>query len=103
MAVGKGEAQAGVVAVADGDAVGVAALRVEPVDERFSLRPGGGLDRYGAAGSGEAGSELFAGQASGQLDVVAEPGDVVVRYPSDPAELTACLRSPVWRGPGSAL
>ncbi|MGW0424982.1 hypothetical protein [Streptomyces sp. NPDC003015] len=33
MTVGYGEAQADVVAVADGDAVGVAALGVEPVDQ----------------------------------------------------------------------
>lgn len=85
VAVGYGEAQAGVVAVADGDAVGVAVLGVEPVDEFFGLRPGGVLDRHGAAGGGEACGELFAGQAPGQLDVVAEPGDVRVGNPCDPA------------------
>jgi len=37
VAVGYGEAQAGVVAVADGDAVGVAALGVELIDELFGL------------------------------------------------------------------
>jgi hypothetical protein len=51
------------VAVADGDAVGVAARGVKRVDKFFGLRPGGGLDRYGAAGGGEAGGELSAGQA----------------------------------------
>ncbi|MER7569842.1 hypothetical protein ABTZ93_44320 [Streptomyces sp. NPDC097941] len=85
MTVGYGEAQAGVVAVADGHAVGVSALGVEPVDEFFGLWSGGDLDRSGAGCGGEAGRELFARQAAGGLDAVVVPGNVLVGNPCDPA------------------